>query len=208
MNGLLMITGRITKDIVLNKRGNGDNQFDVVDNSIAYRLSGKRNGESVSDFYDFSATNGHAQTLSKYCKKGSLVQLIGEPQTSSWEDSQTKEKRSRKILKVNQVVLLESASGNNQNNNSSNNQSGRFQSSNQQNQNGSYQQNNQNQNNGGFNQNTGFGQTQNQQSNAGFPNNNPGGFGGFGNNLGQPDFARSNDGFGNSVNIADDDLPF
>ena len=214
MIGILSITGRITKDIVLNKRGSGDNQFEVVDNSIAYRLAGKKNGETVSDFYDFSATGHQAQTISKYCKKGSIVQLIGEPQTSSWVDSQSNEKRSRKILKVNQVVLIESASNNSQNSGANNSQGGRFQSGNTQNQgNGGFQQNNQGQNNGGFQQNNqgqskgGFQQNNQFQGNGGFQQNN-GGFNGFGNDLGEPDFSRQNNGFGNTLDISDEDLPF
>lgn len=78
-----MCIGRLTKDVELNTTTNGVN---VAKFSIAVNRKFKdENGESVADFFNVVAWRALAETISKYCKKGSKVFIAGELQNRTWD---------------------------------------------------------------------------------------------------------------------------
>lgn len=167
-----IVTGRLTKDLELQTRGSGERAFEVTDGSIAYRTRRKnKDGDYITGYIDFSATNGTAKSMAKFLKKGSTAQLIGEFEKQEWEDKNGGGKRSRWILNVDRAIFLDSAASSHAAaaNNNANNQA-RFTPNNGQQAQGGFA------NTQGFNQG-GLDQTQ-------------GAFGGNTGGLGAPDFSR------------------
>lgn len=76
--------GRLTKDVELTTTSGGNS---VARFSLAVDRSKKVNGEKVTDFFNIVAWRGLAETISKYCKKGSKIYIAGELQNRSYQAS-------------------------------------------------------------------------------------------------------------------------
>ena len=75
--------GRITKDIELVTISSGVNKANF---SVAVdRRFKDANGEKITDFFNVVAWRGLAETISKFCKKGSKVFIAGEVQNRSYD---------------------------------------------------------------------------------------------------------------------------
>ena len=79
----VVVTGRITKDIVLTKVSN-DLVFSRF--SIASKSGFKdENGENITNFFTCVAWRGKAETLAKFCKKGQMITLFGRLQNREYD---------------------------------------------------------------------------------------------------------------------------
>lgn len=75
--------GRITKDIEFTTTSTG---VSLAKFSIAVDRKFKdADGNKLTDFFNVVAWRGLAETISKYCKKGSKIFIAGELQNRSWE---------------------------------------------------------------------------------------------------------------------------
>ena len=78
MNKVFLI-GNLTKDVELEKTANG---LSVAKFSVAVA---RTFGEKQADFINCISWRGQAENLSKYCKKGDKVSIVGRIETSSYE---------------------------------------------------------------------------------------------------------------------------
>ena len=74
----IVVTGRFTKDIFLDESSSGV-KF------VKFSLAVKRRDQV--DFFNCVAFNKRAETICKYCSKGSLVGVIGTMQSSKGKDN-------------------------------------------------------------------------------------------------------------------------
>ena len=111
MNKFLCIC-RLTKDVELNTTNNGTA---VAKFSIAVDRKFKdQDGNKQTDFFNCVAWKSLAETLGKFCKKGSKIFLSGEVQNRSYEDSSGTKKYITEII-ANEVEFLDSKKDSNDN---------------------------------------------------------------------------------------------
>lgn len=85
MNKVYLI-GNLTRDVELAQTPSG---VAVARFSIAVsRQYQDSNGERQTDFFNCVAWRGLAETIAKYCKKGSKVAVCGSIQLRNYEDNQ------------------------------------------------------------------------------------------------------------------------
>lgn len=85
MNKVYLI-GNLTRDVELAQTPSG---VAVARFSIAVsRQYQDGNGERQTDFFNCTAWRGLAETIAKYCKKGSKVAVFGSIQLRNYEDNQ------------------------------------------------------------------------------------------------------------------------
>lgn len=85
MNKVYLI-GNLTRDVELAQTPSG---VAVARFSIAVsRQYQDSNGERQTDFFNCVAWRGLAETIAKYCKKGSKVAVFGSIQLRNYEDNQ------------------------------------------------------------------------------------------------------------------------
>lgn len=85
MNKVYLI-GNLTRDVELAQTPSG---VEVARFSIAVsRQYQDSNGERQTDFFNCTAWRGLAETIAKYCKKGSKVAVFGSIQLRNYEDNQ------------------------------------------------------------------------------------------------------------------------
>ncbi len=102
------LTGRLTKDVELQKTGKGTS---VVNFTVAVddRLKGQ-NGEKTSSFLNCRAFGGCADILAKYTHKGSLVGVEGYLYQKSGTNKEGKNFNVTYIV-VDNIALLEPKKG-------------------------------------------------------------------------------------------------
>lgn len=98
-----IITGRITKDPVLEHTKNGTPicQFNIATNRPVIR-----NGKREVDFITCIIWNKSAENLVKYQRKGNLVAVLGELRVDTYKDKNGENKYKSYVL-VNEVEYLE-----------------------------------------------------------------------------------------------------
>lgn len=108
MTNLIILTGRITKDLELKQAG----QTQVANFSLAVDNPFKRDDTS---FFDIAAFGKTAQLLNNYCGKGSKILIEGNLKQDRFQD---KEGNNRSVVRViaNRIEFLDSKGSNNQNN--------------------------------------------------------------------------------------------
>lgn len=95
----IQITGRTTQDIQLKQTSTGKNY-------CKFRVGVKRTRDKdKSDFFTVCAWNKTAEFLAQYCTKGSLVSVVGELQTNTWE-TQDGSKRTDYEIMCSEVEIL------------------------------------------------------------------------------------------------------
>ncbi|MEM8605123.1 MAG: single-stranded DNA-binding protein [Cyanobacteria bacterium P01_H01_bin.121] len=62
--------------------------------------------EKETDWFDVKLWGKQAQVAADYCRKGSLVGIIGELQQEKWQDRETGKQRSKVVVKSNRLSLL------------------------------------------------------------------------------------------------------
>lgn len=94
----IILVGRLTRDITVNKSENG---IKVATISLAIPRSFK-NSEGVydTDFVDCVAFDNIAENTSEYCGKGDIVGVKGRIQTRMVEKEEGKEKKEEKVTEI------------------------------------------------------------------------------------------------------------
>ena len=90
MNNLLVLVGRITKDLELRYTTNNKA---VVNVSIAIN-----NGKDDTTFIDVVVYGNIAETTSKYCKKGDLIGVQAKVVNNNWTDKDGKNHYDYKFM--------------------------------------------------------------------------------------------------------------
>ena len=86
----VILVGRLTRDITVNKSENG---IKVATISLAIPRSFKNSdGEYDTDFVDCVAFDNIAENTSEYCNKGDIVGVKGRIQTRMIEEEEKREK--------------------------------------------------------------------------------------------------------------------
>lgn len=86
----IILVGRLTRDIVVNKSENG---IKVATISLAIPRSFKNSdGEYDTDFVDCVAFDNIAENTSEYCNKGDIVGVKGRIQSRIIEEGEKREK--------------------------------------------------------------------------------------------------------------------
>lgn len=111
MNKVFLI-GRLTNDIELATTNSG---VSVCRFTIAVqRRFENADGEKESDFFNCVAWRGIGENISKYCKKGNKIGVIGELQNRSY-DAQDGTKRYITEIIVNECEFLQTKNSNSNN---------------------------------------------------------------------------------------------
>ncbi|PTI24598.1 single-stranded DNA-binding protein [Staphylococcus warneri] len=121
MTNIVVITGRITKDLELKQAG----QTQVTNFSMAVDNPFKKDDTSFFDVVAFGKT---AELLNNYCGKGSKIGVEGTLKQDRFTD---KEGNNRSVVRINanRIEFMDSK-GSNQTNNQPQQQSGQTQSGN------------------------------------------------------------------------------
>jgi len=83
-----MFLGRFTKDVELKYVG-ADNTA-IANFTLAVDRKVKKEGQPTADFLNFVAFSKTAETLAKYCTKGSMIAVVSRVQTRNWDDTEGK----------------------------------------------------------------------------------------------------------------------
>ncbi|MBT0879829.1 MULTISPECIES: single-stranded DNA-binding protein [unclassified Campylobacter] len=132
-----IIIGRLTKDIELKTLSSTGTA--IVNNTIATsRIRNNQNGERIEEtlFLDIVAFNRTAEVMNQYLHKGSKLAVEGYLQQQTWVDNQTGQNRSKIVLIIENMEMLD-----NKQDNQNNNQGG-YQNNYQQPRQNNYQNNN------------------------------------------------------------------
>lgn len=97
----VVLTGRIVRDSSLK------NSKDLLYTSNCLAVNGYKEGET--SFIDFTAFNKVAEIINKYARKGSLVAITGSIKQEKWT-TQTGDPRSKLILIVDSIKLIDTRS--------------------------------------------------------------------------------------------------
>ena len=129
------VVGRCTDDILLKKTSSGKSTCNF---SLAVERDIKKDGENDVDYINCVAWNKHAETICRYCSKGSMIGIVGRIQSRSYKDKIT----DRKVYVT--EVLVEKLQLINTNNNRQNRFAGNSYNNQEYTQNNSYQSDSQN----------------------------------------------------------------
>lgn len=95
MNKVILL-GRITKDTEL--KSVGQNNTSVSNFTLAINKKFKKEGEPDAEFINCQAWGKTAETLVKYCEKGSQICVVGRLQVRKWVDNDGKTKYSIEVV--------------------------------------------------------------------------------------------------------------
>lgn len=106
-----LIMGNITRDpeLRVTPKGTPICQFGVAVNR-KFKLESGESREEVT-FLDVEAWGKQGETIAKYCTKGDPIYVEGRLRLDQWEDKDTKEKRSKIKIVLEQFQFLASAKG-------------------------------------------------------------------------------------------------
>lgn len=100
MNNILILIGRITRNIELKNLSN-----DKCMTNINLAVN---NGKEDTSFIDVKLFNNLAQTVCKYCKKGDLIGIQGIVKNNNWEDNEGKKHYDYTFV-ANKVTFLQTS---------------------------------------------------------------------------------------------------
>lgn len=132
-----IIIGRLVRDVELKTLGQSGTA--VVNNAIAVsRFKQAQNGERIEEtlFLDIVAFNRTAEVMNQYLHKGSKLAVEGYLQQQTWVDNQTGQNRSKIVLIIENMEMLDNKQDN------QNNNQGSYQNNYQQPRQNNYQNNN------------------------------------------------------------------
>lgn len=110
----VILTGRLTQTPELKYTSNN---IPVVQVSLAVNRSFRNSdNQQETDFINIVLWRQRAETLAKYCQKGSLIGVEGSLQTRSYEDQQGNKRVAYDVV-VDNFTFLESKRDNNNNRN-------------------------------------------------------------------------------------------
>lgn len=91
----VILMGRLTADPELKQTQGGTA---VTSFSIAVDRRYNRDGERKADFISCVAWRTTAEFIAKYFNKGSMIALVGELQTRSWEDNNGQKRYATEVI--------------------------------------------------------------------------------------------------------------
>ncbi len=91
----VILMGRLTADPELKQTQGGAS---VVSFSIAVDRRFNKDGEKKADFINVVAWRTTAEFIAKYFNKGSMIALVGELQTRSWEDNNGQKRYATEVI--------------------------------------------------------------------------------------------------------------
>ena len=94
MNNVVLM-GRITKDIELRSTQNGKS---VVTFSMAVKRRFAKEGQPQADFINCVAWGQQAEFIAKFFNKGSMIAIVGNIQTRSWDGQDGKKQFATEII--------------------------------------------------------------------------------------------------------------
>ena len=103
----VILGGRLTADVELKTTPSG---VSVCTFGLAVNRKYSKEGEQATDFINCVAWRTTAEFISRYFKKGSSLCVVGNIQTRSWEDPQTKQKRYATEVIVDEAMFVDSKS--------------------------------------------------------------------------------------------------
>ena len=98
MNNVVILVGRIAKDLELRCTPNGTQ---VVEISIAVN-----NGQDDTSFVKVNCFNNMAETVNKYCKKGDLLGIQAKVKNHNWTDKEGKKHYDYNFI-ANNITFLQ-----------------------------------------------------------------------------------------------------
>lgn len=98
------LIGRVVKDIEVKATPSGTS---VASFTIATNRYYKKDDEQKEEtqFSDCVAFGKSAEVIGRYCKKGSLLMVVGRLTTRSWDDKETGKKRYKTEIHVEEFQL-------------------------------------------------------------------------------------------------------
>lgn len=117
MNNVSLI-GRITKDVELRYSPSG---VAVAKFTLAVNRAFKKDGEQEADFIRVTIFKKTAENTANFCKKGSLVGIVGQIQTGSYDDKDGKKVFTVEVVAENVQFLEPKSAQNTQNGNGNTN---------------------------------------------------------------------------------------
>src|SRR5688572_21379046 len=107
----VLLMGNLTRDPELRVTPNGTPicQFSLAINRQFKMESGESREEVI--FVDIEAWGKQGETIAKYCTKGRPLYVEGRLRLDQWEDKNTKEKRSRMKVVLEQFQFLGDSRG-------------------------------------------------------------------------------------------------
>jgi single-strand DNA-binding protein len=102
----VLLMGNLTRDpeLRVTPKGTPICQFGLAINRQWKSDSGEKQEEVI--FVDVECWGKQAETVAKYCKKGKPLYVEGRLKLDQWEDKNTKEKRSRMKVVLEQFQFL------------------------------------------------------------------------------------------------------
>jgi single-strand DNA-binding protein len=102
----VLLMGNLTRDpeLRVTPKGTPICQFGLAINRT-YKMESGETREEVT-FVDIEAWGKQGETIAKYCTKGRPLYVEGRLKLDSWEDKNTKEKRSRMKIVLEQFQFL------------------------------------------------------------------------------------------------------
>lgn len=107
----VLLMGNLVRDpeLRVTPKGTPICQFGLAINRTFKMESGENREEVI--FVDVEAWGRQGETIAKYCTKGKPLYVEGRLKLDTWEDRNTKEKRSRMKVVLEQFQFLGSAGG-------------------------------------------------------------------------------------------------
>lgn len=110
---IVALTGRFTTDPELKTTQSG---VSVTSFCLAVDRKYQSSGEKKTDFIDFVAWRNHAEFITKYFSKGSMIGIEGEIQTRTFEDKNGNKRKATEVV-VSHISFCGSKAENNSGNN-------------------------------------------------------------------------------------------
>lgn len=94
MNKVILM-GRLTRDPEMRQTPNG---VDVCSFSIAVNRRFAKEGQQSADFINCTAWRQQAEFVCKYFQKGSMIAIVGQLQSRSWENQEGKRQYATEVM--------------------------------------------------------------------------------------------------------------
>lgn len=111
MTNLVMLIGRTTKDVELNKTSSG---IAVARFSLAVDRQTKQGDEKVADFFNIVCWRGLGETCAKYLKKGRKCCIVGRLENRSYQAQDNSTRYVTEIIATD-IEFLDGANSNGNN---------------------------------------------------------------------------------------------
>lgn len=110
-----IIIGRLVRDVEI--KVTSQNSTAIVNNAIAVSRYKQQNGERTEEtlFLDVVFFNRYAEVVNNFLQKGSKLAVEGYLQQQTWTDNQTGQNRSKIVLIVESMEMLDNKQDNQDN---------------------------------------------------------------------------------------------